>query len=98
MKIKNIEKKAASLGYAVNRTETPIIGMRANLIRVKGKIENRRYYMRWEAIAEGHENLEELESSMIILSNKKDPDDIMTDYFTTEFYGTIKHAFLAFER
>jgi len=99
MKIRSIEKKAKKLGYEVKRTETPFKGIytKENLIKIKGSIENSKYYMTWEATAEEGENLEQLETWNITLINKKDPDDAMTDYFTSSFYETIKHAFLSFE-
>jgi len=100
MKLTSIEKKAKQLGYTINREEIPFKGMytKENLIKVKCSIENDRYYMTWDATAEENENLAELETCTITLNNKKDPNDAMTDYFTSSFYDTIKHAFLSFER
>ena len=93
MKFKSIDAKAKKLGYTVKEEQR----FYSENTYVTHSIENDKYIMEWTSYIERANpiEIEDLES-YITINNKRDPNDITTDYHSSVFPKTLKYAFSFF--
>lgn len=99
MKITSIINMAKRKGYEINMNESHFMGDYENvpLKKLKFSIENDRYVMKWETTQYENETLNNMNAWYISIDDKKEPNEYVSDFFTTEIHYTIKGAFKEFE-
>lgn len=100
MKFKSIESMAKKLKYKINEVKKDYVGSYdyRKCTYVKRWIENDTKTMYWDAHYYKDEGDQDLEVRVLTITYKNDPDDAMTDYFSSCFIEKLKFAFELFER